>query len=74
MVQAFSTIFFSASALCAVGVIAGSFGDNLGEIRSALGLGERLPALGSQRVRVRRVVALRGLAKTSPGLPLRAAA
>ena len=74
MVQILATIFFSAAALSALGVIIGSLGDNLGAIRLALGFRDAVPARSSARVRVRRVVALRGFARVPAAAPLRAAA
>ena len=74
MVQILATIFFSAMALTACGVIVGSFSDNIAEVRAALGLGEWISALPPARVRVSRMVTLRGLAKVPASSPLRAAA
>ncbi len=74
MVQILATIFFSAAALSAVGAIVSTFSDNLTEVRVALGLGERMPALLPARVRVSRVITLHELAKVPAGSPLRAAA
>ena len=74
MVQVLATIFFSAAALAALGVIVGSFADNLVEVRTALGLSPTVQPLIPAQVRVRRFVTMRGIAMAPAGLPLRAAA
>ena len=74
MVQVLMTIFFSATALAALGVVVSMIADNAGDIRNALGIGVS-PAAPQVRVfRVRRGEASRAPVRASAGSSLRAAA
>lgn len=74
MVHILATIFFSAAATSALGVIVGAFAENIGDVRVALGLFQATSAPPSVRVRVRRTDRARSVAMASVGSPLRAAA
>lgn len=74
MVQVLSTIFFSAAAMSALGVIASAFADDLGAVRVALGLSSIVPSPAPARVRIRRTDPVRAAAIEPAGSQLRAAA
>ncbi len=75
MAQVLATIFFSATALTASGVIASTLIENLGDVRRALSFGEAMP-LAPSRFRLRRLDRMRPAVRASHrvNLPMRAVA
>lgn len=74
MVQVLATIFFSAAAISALGVIATAFAEDFDVVRTALGVGRPSPKLHSIRARARQIDLTRVAVTARTGVPLRAAA
>jgi len=68
MTQVLSTIFFSAAALAALGVLLTMLLDNIGDIRRALGRADGALMPSSTRVRVRRGGRSAAIPAVSPSL------